>query len=111
MNNLLETLTPGLTETASHRRTESNQPNRAFQPILATYPGQYVEIDPTTLDVETAMPDGKIVRPYMTAAVDVYSGSVAGFHITPVPLHLVRSLTRLAGSGTPSLPPARTSCG
>lgn len=71
----------GLTKTASHRRSESNRPNRAFQPILAFYPGQYVEIDSNTLDVETAMPDGKIIRPYMTAAVDVYSGSVAGFHI------------------------------
>lgn len=71
----------GLTKTASHRRSESNRPNRAFQPILAFYPGQYVEIDSNTLDIETAMPDGKIIRPYMTAAVDVYSGSVAGFHI------------------------------
>lgn len=71
----------GLTKTASYRRSESNRPHRAFQPILATYPGQYVEIDSNTLDVETEMPDGKVIRPYITAAIDVFTGSVVGFHI------------------------------
>ncbi|MBD1322126.1 hypothetical protein [Gordonia hankookensis] len=28
----------GLTKTASHRRSESNRPHRAFQPILARHP-------------------------------------------------------------------------
>ncbi|HNP56215.1 Mu transposase C-terminal domain-containing protein [Gordonia sp. UBA7599] len=71
----------GLMKSAAHRRSESNRPQRTFRPIEAMYPGQYVEIDSNTLDVETAMPDGQVIRPYMTAAVDVFSGSVVGFHI------------------------------
>ncbi|GAB18411.1 putative transposase [Gordonia effusa NBRC 100432] len=27
------------------------------------------------------MPDGKVIRPYMTAAIDVFTDSVVGFHI------------------------------
>ncbi|SDU25169.1 Mu transposase C-terminal domain-containing protein [Gordonia westfalica] len=71
----------GLTKSAQHRRSEGNRPKRAFQPILATYPGQFVEIDSNTLDVEAVMPDGKVIRPYMTAAIDVFTDSVVGFHI------------------------------
>lgn len=71
----------GLTKSASYRRSVANQPKRVFQPIVATYPGQYVEIDSNVLDVETLMPDGKIIRPHVTAAVDVFTGSVVGFHI------------------------------
>lgn len=70
----------GLTKTATHRRSVSNRPQRMFQPIVATYPGQYVEIDTNIIDVEVVMPDGKVIRPHMTAAVDVYSGSLVGFH-------------------------------
>jgi hypothetical protein len=71
----------GLTKSAWHRRSVSNRPKRAFQPILAIYPGHYVEIDSNILDVETEMPDGKVIRPHMTAAVDVFTDSVVGFHV------------------------------
>lgn len=73
----------GLTKTADRRRSDSNRPQRAFSPIVATYPGQYVEIDTNLVDVEVILPNGTVTRPHLTAAVDVFSGSLVGFHLHP----------------------------
>ena len=85
---LLRFLTPlldeaRLTSTARQRRSHSNRPKRAYRPVLATYPGQYVETDTNIADLHVVMPNGEVVRPYVTVALDVYTRSIVGHHTHP----------------------------
>lgn len=72
-----------LTATARERRSHSNRPKRAYRPVLATYPGQYVEIDANIADLMVLMPNGQEVRPHVTIAIDVYTRSIVGWHTHP----------------------------
>ena len=72
-----------LTGTARERKSHSNKPKRAYRPVLATYPGQYVEIDTNTADLMVMMPNGNVDRPYVTIAIDVCTRSIVGFHVHP----------------------------
>ncbi len=69
---------------ASTRRSESNRHDRGPQPVSATSPGEFVEIDSTPVNVLALMPDGKPARAHLTVALDVATRSILGFDIVPV---------------------------
>jgi putative transposase len=66
---------------ATTRRSEANRPQRGPHPLVATYPGQYVEIDSTPANVLCAMDDGKPGRPALTIALDIATRSRIGLSV------------------------------
>ncbi|APZ33077.1 hypothetical protein BOH66_01250 [Microbacterium aurum] len=67
------------TKSAKTRRSLGNRPDRPFAKNEALLPGEYVQVDTNTMDVEVRTPDGKRQRPLLTIMTDVYSRSIIAF--------------------------------
>ncbi|KRC51878.1 hypothetical protein ASE16_02065 [Leifsonia sp. Root227] len=65
-----------LTGTADSRKSLDAVPKRSFGDTRKYFPGQYVEIDSTTLDAFVYDEDGNVGRPILTMMIDVCTRSI-----------------------------------
>ncbi|MCA4725234.1 Mu transposase C-terminal domain-containing protein [Mycolicibacterium fortuitum] len=78
MYNLLEKLDRGehITGDATARRSHANSPDRAFNKIVALFPGEEVQVDSTPLDAMVLLGDGKPGTVDLAAGIDVATGTI-----------------------------------
>lgn len=68
---------------ATSRRTHANRPARPFRPVVATRPGEIVQIDTNTVDILCRFSDGVVRRPELTLAVDLATRTLTAGVISP----------------------------
>lgn len=101
---LFERATTGLhtTGSARTRRSLAKQPDREFGQLVASRPGEYVEIDSTPFDVLVLLDDGKPGRAELTGLVDLATRTIAAGVLRPTTKSVDASLL-LARAVTPEL--------
>ncbi|NUU06185.1 Mu transposase C-terminal domain-containing protein [Leifsonia sp. C5G2] len=74
----LAAMTAGRHTTGSARTRQSlaNRPKRTFAKVMASLPGEEVQVDSTKMDVLVRLRDGTTERPILTIAVDVATRSI-----------------------------------
>jgi putative transposase len=74
----LKAMTDGkhVTGSARTRQSLANRPQRTFGYVMASLPGEEVQVDSTKMDVLVRLPNGGTTRPILTIAVDVFSRSI-----------------------------------
>lgn len=65
-----------ITGSARTRQSLANRPQRTFGHVMASLPGEEVQVDSTKMDVLVRLPKGGTTRPILTIAVDVFSRSI-----------------------------------
>lgn len=83
-------------DNATTRRSKKLSPERAWEPIGVTQPGELVELDSTPLDLYVLMPDGTPARMQLSIAVDVTTRSILSAILAPTAqsVDIVLLLTR-----------------
>lgn len=101
---LFDRATMGLhtTGSARTRRSLAKQPDREFGQLVASRPGEYVEIDSTPFDVLVLLDDGKPGRVELTGLVDLATRTIAAGVLRPTTKSVDASLL-LARAVTPEL--------
>ncbi|MGV2900120.1 Mu transposase C-terminal domain-containing protein [Microbacterium sp. AGC62] len=73
------------TKSAQQRQTAALVPKHTFRKRAVTAPGDECQTDSTRFDAFVLMPDGRIVRPWLTTLMDKRTRSIIGFHFTDGP--------------------------
>jgi len=89
------------TGSAKTRRSLGNRPDRTFGMTVPTFPGEVVEIDTNTMDVEVRTPKGDRKRPRLSLMIDVYTRSILAFTIRLEATKSVDHTLLLAQAATP----------
>lgn len=100
---LLDALDRGehTTGDATSRRSHANSPDRAFEPIVALYPGEEVQLDSTPLDAMALLADAQPCRIELAAGIDVATGSITAAILRPNACKTVDALELWANSCVP----------
>lgn len=73
------------TKSAQQRQTAALVPKHTFRKRAVTAPGDECQTDSTLFDAFVLMPDGRVVRPWLTTLMDKRTRSIIGFHFTDGP--------------------------
>ncbi len=68
---------------AKARRSAASSTGGAIERNDAAFPGEYVEVDSTRVDVEVILPDGGVGRPELTVAIDEYTHTPLSCRVLP----------------------------
>lgn len=86
---------------ATSRRSHANSPDRAFERIVALYPGEEVQLDSTPLDAMALLPDGQPCRIDLAAGIDVATLSITAAILRPNACKTVDAVELWANSCVP----------
>lgn len=68
---------------ARARRSAASSSGGAVERNDAVYPGEYVQVDSTVIDVQVLLPDGSTGRPELTLAIDEYTRTPLSWRVLP----------------------------
>lgn len=89
------------TGSAKTRRSLGKRPDRTFGMTEPMFPGELVEIDTNTMDIEVRTPDNQRKRPRLTIMLDVYTRSIISYTIRLEATKSVDHVLLLAQAATP----------
>jgi len=89
------------TGSAKTRRSLGNRPDRTFGKTMPLFPGEMVEIDTNTMDVEVRTPKGERKRPRLSIMTDVCTRSILAYTIRLEATKSIDHVLLLAQAATP----------
>ncbi len=90
-----------ITGDATSRRSHANSPDRAFNKIVALFPGEEVQLDSTRLDAMVLMADGQPATVDLAAGIDVATETMLSPILRPNACKTVDALEIWANAAVP----------